>query len=484
MTSVASERPAWVRESTTGQYDRFGPASQREQQDRFIERHGLVDTGLVFEVAQSGTTVWKSAVMNDMIASARAGEFDLLLAGYSDRWQRNLRRTLEVLEDELHPAGVALVMCDRSILSTDPHDWDELVAESAASERYSRRLGERISDGYRAKFEVHGDQAGLPPLGFRRHAEPPHTLEIDPDTIGHAVSLFERYALGTVSINAAGGRDGPGGDAHPADPAQPHLQRLDASAPGTERGASSRALAADPPVHDELWATVERVRRMKTRGGGPHRWGRTDLLAGLLECVCGRRIRSDGTFADGRHRKLHPDPCAEWGPQARYGDEVWEEPVLAQHRRCASTTPASPRSWPRSGATERPVTLDRVRLERQMRELALDHVEGRVGDDAYIARPKELRGRLAAFDEPQAGHVQRQASRRVATCPGRDLARQQTFRGQGRPHPCHLRAHRRGGQRVRTCAPDACGLRPRTCGTSCLRLFWRPRQDSNLRPAA
>ena len=64
--------------------------------------------------------------MTEMLAEAQAGAFDLLLAGYSDRWQRNLRRTLELLEDGLHPAGVALVMCDRRILSSDPHDWDEL----------------------------------------------------------------------------------------------------------------------------------------------------------------------------------------------------------------------------------------------------------------------------------------------------------------------------------------------------------------------
>ena len=112
----------WIRESTAGQYDRFGPASQREQQDRFIERYGLIDTRLVFEVAQSGTTVWRSPTMTQMLAEAKAGGFDLLLAGYSDRWQRNLRRTLELLEDGLHPAGVALVMCDRRILSSDPHD--------------------------------------------------------------------------------------------------------------------------------------------------------------------------------------------------------------------------------------------------------------------------------------------------------------------------------------------------------------------------
>src|SRR5687767_3689364 len=95
----------WIRESTTGQYDRYGPASQRDQQDRFIERHDLLDTGLVFEVAHSGTTVWKSETMTAMLDTARVGAFDLLLAGYSDRWQRNLRRTIELLEDDLHPAG-------------------------------------------------------------------------------------------------------------------------------------------------------------------------------------------------------------------------------------------------------------------------------------------------------------------------------------------------------------------------------------------
>ncbi|HEX7611316.1 MAG TPA: recombinase family protein, partial [Candidatus Limnocylindrales bacterium] len=189
----------WIRESTKGQYDRFGPASQREQQDRFIERYGLIDTGLIFQVAQSGKTVWRSATMTEMLAEAKAGGFDLLLAGYSDRWQRNLRRTLELLEDNLHPAGVALVMCDRRILSSDPHDWDELVAESAGAERYSRRLSERITEGYAAKFDQENDPGGHAPLGFRRSPEPPNTLQIDPATIGTAVGLFERYALGTVS---------------------------------------------------------------------------------------------------------------------------------------------------------------------------------------------------------------------------------------------------------------------------------------------
>ena len=75
----------WIRESTAGQYDRYGPASQRDQQDRFIERYDLTDTGFVYQVAQSGTTVWRSPTMNDMLDQAKAGAFNLILAGYSDR---------------------------------------------------------------------------------------------------------------------------------------------------------------------------------------------------------------------------------------------------------------------------------------------------------------------------------------------------------------------------------------------------------------
>ena len=281
----------WIRESTAGQYDRYGPASQREQQDRFMERHALTDTGLVFQVAHSGRTVWRSATMTTMLASAKAGAFDLLLAGYSDRWQRNLRRTLELLEDGLHPAGVALVMCDRRILSSDPHDWDELVAEAASAERDSRRLSERITEGYEVKFAKQDDPGGHPALGYRR-TEERHLLEIDPATIGVAVGLFERYALGTVSARQLAAETGLAETRIRMilmNPIYNGWIRRHRGPNETRRPAPWRA---NPPVSDELWAQVEQVRRAKTRGGGPKQTSRVDLLGGLLECVCGRRLRT------------------------------------------------------------------------------------------------------------------------------------------------------------------------------------------------
>ncbi len=384
----------WIRESSAGQFDRYGPASQREQQDRFVERHGLVDTGLVFQVAQSGTTVWKSDTMSRMLEAARAGAFDLLLAGYSDRWQRNLRRTLELLEDGLHPAGVALVMCDRRILSTDPSDWDELVAEATGAERYSRRLSGRISDGYQAKFEQQADPGGRAPLGFRRSPEPPHVLEIDPATIGVAVSLFQRYALGTVStrqLEAETGLRASGIRCILMNPLYNGWVRRKAAA---RRPAAWRA---DPPVSDALWGRVEDVRRTKTRGGGPRNRGRIDLLGGLLECVCGRRVRSDGTFADGRHRKLHPEPCEAWGSKARLGDDTWEPAVLAQlaNVRIDDTTVAAVVSV--LASDERPIAIEQGRVDRRIRELALEHAAGTIDDATYLSRMNGLRKQREAL---------------------------------------------------------------------------------------
>ena len=394
----------WIRESTGGQFDRYGPGSQREQQDRFIERHGLVDTGLLWQVAESGKTVWRSRPMAAMLAAAQAGEFDLLLAGYSDRWQRNLRRTLELLEDHLHPAGVALVMCDRKILSSDPHDWDELVAESTASERYSRRLSERISDGYREKWESQRDQAGSAGLGFRRSSEPPHRLEIDPDQIGRAVALFERYALGTVSIARLGEETGLEPERIQKILRNPIYSGWLRRHRGTDEQRCPAPWRSNPPVSDTLFSAVEAVRRSKARGGGPRNRGRVDYLAGLIECVCGRRIRSDGPLGTSLVRaKLHTDPCAAWGRRARLASTTWEIPVMAQVGSLRLDDGLIARVVAALESRRPPVSIDKARLERQLRDLALEHATGTLSDEAYLARHGGLKQDLASVTDSPRG---------------------------------------------------------------------------------
>ena len=61
-----------------------------------------------------------------------------------------------------------------------------------------------------------------------------------------------------------------------------------------------------------------------------------------------------------------------------------------------------PCSAPRSSAGERPVTMDRARLERQMREIALEHAAARLDDAEYLTRMARLRGELEIVEAHQA----------------------------------------------------------------------------------
>jgi hypothetical protein len=56
------------------------------------------------------------------------------------------------------------------------------------------------------------------------------------------------------------------------------------------------------------------------------------------------------------------------------------------------------------GSSRQPVAIDKARIERQMRELALEHAAGSMGDEAYLARLKALREqRDAAVERTTAG---------------------------------------------------------------------------------
>ncbi len=387
----------WVRESTEGQYDRYGPESQHEQMDRFVERYGLVDTKIAYSVAQSGRTVWRSSTMADMLAAATAGSFDVLLTGYFDRWQRNLRRTLELVEDRLHPSGVAWVMCDRRLMSSDPRDWDQMVTEAHEAERYSRRLGERITDGYAAKFRRLADPGGRAPLGFVR-VPPAFVLAIDPDAIDAAVRIFERYAVGTLSIEEVSSEFGLN-DRRVTEMLKNPIYNGWVGRKGERTPAPWRAT---PPVSDELWERVATLRASRARHGGSRPPVRIDLLRGLLYCVCGQRIRTDGTMGTPpRQRKLHPrhDQCPEWGPKASHSSGVYEPWVIGQVtgiRVDESTLERIVRVL--STPQTRPIDVNRARLERMKRDLALDHAAGRLDDKTYLAQIAVLRDEATAID--------------------------------------------------------------------------------------
>ncbi|MGH2513180.1 MAG: hypothetical protein ACRDGQ_10875 [Candidatus Limnocylindrales bacterium] len=212
------------------------------------------------------------------------------------------------------------------------------------------------------------------------------------------MAMFERYALGTVSARQLALETGFAATRIRMILMNPLYNGWVRRLRGPSETRKPAPWRRDPPVSDALWAQVTEVRRSKTRGGGPRRSGYVDLLGGLLECVCGRRIRSDGTFADGRHRKLHPDPCDAWGPKARLCNDTWETPINAQMAEIELDDATIASVVAALGSAERPVKLDRARLERQKRELALDHAAERLSDAAYLERLAHVRVEITALD--------------------------------------------------------------------------------------
>ncbi|MGO9177674.1 MAG: recombinase family protein [Candidatus Limnocylindrales bacterium] len=202
LDDLAGRRAArWVRESTAGQYDNWGPDAQRELQDRLIERYGLVDTGLLWQTAASGRVVHRHPAFAAMLDAARAGAFDLLLVGYVSRFQRNLKQTL-IAVDDLHALGVAVLFADERILSSDADRWDDFVREAHEAESYSRKLGKRIKEGLAAKRRRLGEPGGQPPYGYTRAGKPP-VLEPIPEALERVRACHVAAAEGLTDAEVA-----------------------------------------------------------------------------------------------------------------------------------------------------------------------------------------------------------------------------------------------------------------------------------------
>jgi DNA invertase Pin-like site-specific DNA recombinase len=285
----------WVRESTTGQYDYWGPDSQRELQDRTIERFGLVDTGLAWQSAASGRTVFQRPEFEAMTEAARAGRYDLLLVGYVSRFQRNLKQTLIALDD-FHAAGVAVLFCDEGILSTDASRWEDFAREAVEAEAYSRKLGRRITEGLAAKRRRLGEPGGRPPYGYIRTGKPP-VLEAVPAQINQVRAAFDAAAEGMTDAEVAEATGLAFYTARGILTNRFYIGQL-------RDGTPTRVPAV---IDANTWDRVQLVRSRYTRRHPGRPATRRPYPLSMLHCAaCGRHLIGQ----QGRYR--HNFPCPDW----------------------------------------------------------------------------------------------------------------------------------------------------------------------------
>ena len=95
---------------------------------------------------------------------------------------------------------------------------------------------------------------------------------------------------------------------------------------------------------------------------------------------------------------------------------MWEWPILAQLEGIELDDATIAGVVAGLGSAPRPVTLDKARIERQMRDLALDHAAGRLEDEGYLQRLHEFRAAGNNHERTEGG-ARRQARRRLAPRP-------------------------------------------------------------------
>jgi len=79
-----------------------------------------------------------------------------------------------------------------------------------------------------------------------------------------------------------------------------------------------------------------------------------------------------------------------------------------------------------------PVAIDRARIDRQIRELALEHAGGELNDDVYLVAPEGLAAVARRAHGANYGRPIWPASDRVATSPQRVGPARRRTRGESR----------------------------------------------------
>lgn len=165
-----------VRESTVEQGDNSGPIVQRQDQEAFAARYGLLlerrrdpltglDEPYLYTDLVSGSDASKRPQFLQMVADAKAGAFDVLLVRETSRFARNWRQA-GGYEDQLHAAGVVIAYIYEGRLSSDRAGQLQLVVNHAINEEYRLKLAENVQKGFRVRRFQEGKFSGTVPIGY------------------------------------------------------------------------------------------------------------------------------------------------------------------------------------------------------------------------------------------------------------------------------------------------------------------------------
>lgn len=182
----------YTRVSTADQAEGTSLQQQAEALDAYCTAQGW-PAPAVYADNVSGATDGRPG-LRAMLAEVRPGDRVLVLK--LDRWARNVRQALELL-DGLERQNVAFVSVRDALDTTTPAGRLMRTVMLAMAEWEADTIYERVEAGRRGAVSIKGRRAnGRIPFGYKRGMEP-GSLQPDPVTAAVVVSLFKARARRT-----------------------------------------------------------------------------------------------------------------------------------------------------------------------------------------------------------------------------------------------------------------------------------------------
>ncbi|HOC93057.1 MAG TPA: recombinase family protein [bacterium] len=191
----------YCRVSTPTQVDGLSLDIQQEQVENYIKSRGwklyriFVEPGFTAKDADRPH-------FQEMLRHLRSGKFDVIVVPKIDRFSRNIRILLEVVENELKPNNVQLVSVAENIDTTNPagNTLFQIVGIFAAMER--ERIVERMMDSKRKKA-TNGPASGRM-LGYQFDKNGEYRIDEQESKI--IKLIFRLYATDGLNITEITGR--------------------------------------------------------------------------------------------------------------------------------------------------------------------------------------------------------------------------------------------------------------------------------------
>jgi site-specific DNA recombinase len=416
----------YARVSTQEQTEGYSIDAQLEACRSLATARGWTVEAEYIEPGESGKTFESRPQWQAFVASARAGQFDVLVAHKIDRFSRaSILDSLSALED-LRSYKVAFVSASEPIDFASPYGELLLVMTLWFARTYLVNLSAEVTKGRRKRAESGKSNANRPPFGYLRNADGDDV--VDPETCDIATAAFARFARGVFGdrdiaqwLNSKGAKTLAGNDWTPNAVREMLLNpyyagwvryrgvREALTNLRTKRGNTRLIRGLHQPIVDQ--ATFDRVQAIRkaryNTTGGPRPQRRVYLLQGLARCSkCGQRMKCSAS-AGGRLQYSCRGGVGH-GDCEDFAKMVYERDLVPQVEEVLATLRVSQGVFARASALidaqtgEDRATAARADLVAELKRLDYLFQKGRRTEAEYERESSRIEAEIADIDRALA----------------------------------------------------------------------------------